>query len=92
MAVRTESEPLARPSRLTGVRRAFAPVLAARGQARWMLWLGAAITLVFVLMAVLAPVLAPYDFDTFRANGQRFPQLAPPSSDHLMGTKGRRPS
>ena len=32
------------------------------------------------------PVLSPYDFDTFRANGQRFPQLEAPSSDHLMGT------
>jgi len=51
-----------------------------------MLWIGAGITLAFVLTALLAPVLAPYDFDTFRANGQRFPQLAAPSSDHLMGT------
>ena len=53
---------------------------------RSMLWIGAGITLAFVLTALLAPVLAPYDFDTFRANGQRFPQLAAPSSDHLMGT------
>jgi len=54
--------------------------------ARTMLWIGAGITLAFVLIALLAPVIAPYDFDTFRANGQRFPQLAPPSWDHLMGT------
>jgi peptide/nickel transport system permease protein len=53
---------------------------------RALLWIGAGITLAFVLTALLAPVLAPYDFDTFRANGQRFPQLAAPSSDHLMGT------
>ncbi len=54
--------------------------------ARTMLWVGAGITLAFVLVALLAPLIAPYDFDTFRADGQRFPQLAAPSSDHLMGT------
>ena len=48
--------------------------------ARAMLWVGAGITLAFVLIALLAPVLAPYDFDTFQADGQRFPQLAAPSS------------
>ena len=54
--------------------------------ARSMLWIGAGITLTFILIALLAPLIAPYDFDTFRANGHRFPQLAPPSSEHLMGT------
>jgi len=75
-----------RRSRLTGVRRAFAPVAEARGMTRTMLWIGAGITLAFVLIALLAPVIAPYDFDTFEVNGKRFPQLAPPSRDHLMGT------
>ena len=70
VTARTEDS-LAKRSRLTGVRRAFAPVFEARGQARWMLWLGAAITLAFVFVAIFAPVLAPYDCDTFRANGQR---------------------
>jgi peptide/nickel transport system permease protein len=37
-------------------------------------------------MAVLAPVISPYRFDQFQANGKRFDQLAHPSSDHLMGT------
>ena len=54
--------------------------------ARTMLWLGAGITLAFVLIALLAPVISPYDFDTFEANGKRFPQLEAPSRDHLMGT------
>ena len=71
--------------RLTGPRRAFAPIADARGMARSMLWIGAGITLAFVLIALLAPVIAPYDFDTFQANGHRFPQLAPPSWDHLHG-------
>ena len=75
-----------RGKRLVGVRRAFGPVAEARGMARAMLWIGAGITVAFILIALLAPVLAPYDFDTFRANGQRFPQLEAPSAEHLMGT------
>lgn len=51
-----------------------------------MLWIGTGITLFFVLIALFAPVIAPYDFDTFRADGQRFAQLEAPSRDHLMGT------
>ncbi len=54
--------------------------------ARAMLWIGAGITLGFVLVALLAPVISPYDFDAFEANGKRFEQLAAPSADHLMGT------
>ena len=53
---------------------------------RAMLWIGVGVTLAFILVAVFAPVIAPYDFDTFRADGKRFPQLAAPSADHLMGT------
>lgn len=75
-----------RGRRLVGVRRAFGPIAEARGMARAMLWIGAGITLAFILIALLAPILAPYDFDTFRANGRRFPQLEAPSADHLMGT------
>jgi peptide/nickel transport system permease protein len=87
VGVRAETVAAApRTRRLAGVRRAFAPVGEARGMARAMLWVGAGITLAFVLIAVFAPLIAPYDFDTFRADGQRFPQLEAPSADHLMGT------
>jgi peptide/nickel transport system permease protein len=51
-----------------------------------MLWAGAGITSVFILIALLAPVIAPYDFDTFEAGGERFAQLEAPSADHPMGT------
>jgi peptide/nickel transport system permease protein len=77
----------AQPPRLVGVRRAFAPIADARGMTRWMLWLGAGITLAFILVAFLAPVLAPYEFDQFRSPEEgRFAQLEAPSRDHLMGT------
>jgi peptide/nickel transport system permease protein len=81
----TTAVPSARP-RLLRARRVFAPIAEARGLNRTMLWLGIAITAAFVLVAVFAPWIAPYDFDTFRANGERFVQLEPPSRDHIMGT------
>ena len=88
MAVPAQADSVRVPShrRLGRLRRTLAPISDARGMTRTMLWLGAGITLAFVLIALFAPVIAPYDFDTFRANGQRFPQLEAPSSDHLMGT------
>ena len=88
MAVPAQAEPIpTRPRRLVGVRRAFAPVAEARGTTRGMLWLGTAITAGFILVALLAPVLAPYDFDQFRSPEEgRFAQLEAPSRDHLMGT------
>ncbi len=51
-----------------------------------MLWVGAGITLFFILLALLAPVISPYSFDQYRSGGHRFAQLAAPSSEHLMGT------
>jgi len=88
MAVPAQAEPIpTRPRRLVGVRRAFAPVAEARGTTRGMLWLGTAITAGFILVALLAPVLAPYDFDQFRSPEEgRFAQLEAPSRDHIMGT------
>ena len=88
MAVPAQAEPLPVPRRrLVGLRRAFAPVAEARGMTRTMLWLGAAITAGFILLALLAPVIAPYEFDQFRSPEEgRFAQLEAPSRDHLMGT------
>ena len=51
-----------------------------------MLYVGAGITLFFVLLAILAPVISPYAFDQYKSGDKRFPQLAAPSSEHLMGT------
>src|SRR5687768_2976782 len=43
--------------------------------------IGAAIVLVTVLLAVLAPVVSPYLY-----SAQGFGRLAPPSASHWMGT------
>lgn len=87
MAVNPEVESTrgTRP-RLLGARRALAPIGEARGLNRTMLLVGVALTLAFVVVAVFAPWIAPYDFDTFEANGERFAQLEAPSREHLMGT------
>jgi peptide/nickel transport system permease protein len=88
MATAAEADRSAAPSRrrFVALRRAYAPISEARGMTRTMLWLGAGITLAFVVIALFAPWIAPYDYDTFRADGERFPQLEAPSRDHLMGT------
>jgi peptide/nickel transport system permease protein len=71
---------------LPGLRRTLAPVAEARGLARAMLWVGAGITLFFIVLALFAQWIAPYGFDQFQANGERFKQLDHPSSQHIMGT------
>lgn len=72
--------------RLFGARRLLGPIREASGFARAMLWLGAAITVLFAVLAAFASVISPYGFDQYSAHGQRFGQLAHPSSGHLMGT------
>jgi peptide/nickel transport system permease protein len=71
---------------LLGVRRAFAPIREVRGTGRVMLWAGVAITAAFIAIALFAPVISPYAFDQYQADGKRFAQLEAPSRDHLMGT------
>jgi peptide/nickel transport system permease protein len=73
--------------RFAALRRALAPVGEARGMTRAMLWIGAGITLGFILVAFLAPVISPYEFDQFRSEEEgRFAQLEGPSAQHWMGT------
>jgi peptide/nickel transport system permease protein len=57
-----------------------------KGMARWILIVGVAITLVFVVFAVLAPWVAPYDFNQTKLDGVKLPKLAHPSGSYWMGT------
>lgn len=57
-----------------------------KGLARYMFWAGVLITAVFVFCALFAPWVAPYGFAQTSANGVDFPKLAPPSSQHWLGT------
>ena len=45
------------------------------------------ITVVFVVFAIFAPWIAPFDFNQTRdAAGVKFPKLQPPSGEHWLGT------
>jgi len=51
-----------------------------------MLLVGALLVLMFVVIAIFAPWIAPYGFNQNSANGVDFPTLAPPSAQHWFGT------
>ena len=72
--------------RARGLRRAIAPLITVHGLPRWLFWTGATITLVFVVLAIFAPEIAPYGFNQYMAHGIRFHQQAPPSATHWLGT------
>lgn len=63
----------------------FSPFFRTSGVARWMLVIGAVITGVFVICAIFAPWIAPYDFAQFEQDGKRFPKLGHPDGKHPFG-------
>jgi peptide/nickel transport system permease protein len=63
-----------------------APFRSTSGLARWILVTGLLITAVFVVVAIFAPWIAPYDFNQQSADGAKFPKMAPPSGEHWFGT------
>ena len=78
-------------ARAVGLGRMFKPLRETRGIARWIVWTGTIITLSFIVMALFAPAIAPFDFDQFRTeDGQRFGKQQEPSADHPFGTDVRQ--
>jgi peptide/nickel transport system permease protein len=76
-----------RQGRMRGLRRMLAPIGEARGLPKWVLFIGIAIVLVFVVFAIFAPWISPYKFDQYlSSSGQRFAKSGPPSGSHLFGT------
>ena len=72
---------------MRGLRRALAPVAESKGLPKWVLYAGTALVLIFVVFAIFAPLISPYDFDQYKTgDGVRFPKSAPPSGDHWFGT------
>ncbi|GAB3283134.1 ABC transporter permease [Sinomonas notoginsengisoli] len=56
------------------------------GVQRTMLLSGLALTLVFVVLAVLAPLVAPYGYSQLSDAAGNFPAQDPPSAAHIWGT------
>ena len=78
--------PAPAPRRLARTRRLYGQVRQAHGTPKWLLYSGVAIVVFFVVLAVLAPVIAPYGFDQVETGGVRFVKQQHPSSAHLFGT------
>src|SRR4051794_10279373 len=72
--------------RLAGVRRFIAQIRSARGVPKWILYSGAGIVLLFVILAIFAPLIAPYGFADSSSGGTDFAKQAAPSGAHLFGT------
>lgn len=68
------------------MRGVFRRIWNTRGLARWLFLIGVLITLVFVVLAIFAPLIAPYGFAESRVDGVKLPKLAPPSGYFLFGT------
>ena len=66
--------------------RWLAPIRDSTGVSRWVFWSGVIIVGFFVLLAIFAPLLAPYGFDQVADSSGRFPKQDAPSGDHLFGT------
>ena len=65
----------------------FKQIWNTEGLARWILSVGVVITVVFVVFAIFAPWLAPYDYNQTRdAAGMKLPKLQAPSGEHWLGT------
>ena len=67
-------------------RAVIAPFRTTSGLARWILLAGLFITTAFIVLAVLAPWLAPTDFAQNTVDGERIPKLQPPDGEYWLGT------
>ena len=68
------------------LRALISPFRTTSGLARWILVTGLVITAMFVVLAIFAPWIAPYDFNQQKIDGVKMPKMAPPSGDHWLGT------
>jgi peptide/nickel transport system permease protein len=72
--------------RFGGGARLLRQIRQAEGTPKVLLYTGTAIVLVFVFLAIFAPLVAPYGFDQVDSGGVRFPKQASPSGSHPFGT------
>jgi peptide/nickel transport system permease protein len=72
--------------RLAGMHRFIAQIRSARGVPKWILYSGVGIVLFFTILAIFAPLIAPYGFADSSSGGVDFPKQAAPSGSHPFGT------
>jgi peptide/nickel transport system permease protein len=72
--------------RSAGLRRLIRQIRTARGVPKWILYSGIGLVLFFLILAIFAPLIAPYGFAQSSSGGVDFPKQAPPSGAHLFGT------
>lgn len=73
--------------RFGGLHKIRAQIRETEGVAKYMLWAGLVLSALFVITAVFAPWIAPYDFDTYKSDsGERFPKQGAPSGTNWFGT------
>jgi peptide/nickel transport system permease protein len=90
MAIQAEPAVSVQPALRRRQQGRLAAVTRTQGLSKWLLLAGLMIVAVFVILAVFAPLLAPYDFNQYQTvAGVRFPRLAPPSAAHWFGTDVR---
>src|SRR4051812_22503665 len=66
--------------------RLIGEIRRARGMPKWILYTGIGIVAFFVILAVFAPLIAPYGFDQVSSGGVRFDKQANPDWTNLFGT------
>ena len=69
-----------------GMRRLIAQIRGARGVPKWILYSGVGIVVFFAILAIFAPLIAPYGFADSSSGGTNFPKQAAPSGAHPFGT------
>jgi peptide/nickel transport system permease protein len=75
-----------RPPRLAGTRRLIGQIRSAEKAPKRLLYAGVIIVSVFLILAIFAPLIAPYSFDQVDSDGVRFAKQANPDWHHLFGT------
>ncbi len=79
---------IAAPKRRRGV-PGLAIVRSSAGLQKATIVIGLVLVAAFVIMAVFAPIIAPYGFSQTSSDGVDFARQAGPSADHLFGTSVR---
>ena len=84
----SDSAPVTGPPRKRGniFKRIARPYRQSHGVQRFMLILGTVLSLAFIVMAIFAPMIAPYSFDTYQDAAGRFPTQGEPTDRNHWGT------